>query len=456
MAEGKVTRNIDSLKKELSLPMVFCVALKQVIGGGVIALTGVAIGLTGAGVPLAYTLAAMTSIMAGIPFAIMSSAMPVTGGTYTWPTRLLSPVTGFLTLWFFFLTNVALSLYAITAADYISVFYQNFPEWLQLPKPLLAFLILTLFYLLNLSGSKSTAKVGMVLTLIMASAILLFIVTGAPEIQAANFSELLPNGFNGLISAAGILLFTTGGAAMVGELGGEMKNPGRDIPIAIIGATSLAAVAYVLASSVAAGVLPIPDVANKPLTLVAEHVMSRGQFLYFSIGAGIVSVLGIINAQMLWGSKSLLVACDDNWLPRKLASVNKRFGTPHYLLTLLYLIGILPIALSLSVKEISIAAGITGVVAQIVVIVCCFALYRNHKGIYDAASFKIRSKPLLMTIIAIAFLLNCFLVIMMFVNQASAMTALLICGWMVIGVVIAAIRRKGTLENKIESAVASS
>ena len=60
--------------------MVFCVALKQVIGGGVIALTGVAIGLTGAGVPFAYALAAMTSIMAGIPFAIMSSAMPVTGG----------------------------------------------------------------------------------------------------------------------------------------------------------------------------------------------------------------------------------------------------------------------------------------------------------------------------------------------------------------------------------------
>ncbi|CAI9404025.1 putative amino acid permease YhdG [Pleomorphomonas sp. T1.2MG-36] len=456
MAVSKITRNTDSLKKELSLPMVFCVALKQVIGGGVIALTGVAIGLTGAGVPLAYTLAALTSIMAGIPFAIMSSAMPVTGGTYTWPTRLLSPVAGFLTLWFFFLTNVALSLYAITAADYISVFYEHFPAWLQLPKPLLAFFILTLFYLLNLSGSKSTAKVGMVLTLIMASAILLFIVTGAPEIQATNFSELLPNGFNGLISAAGILLFTTGGAAMVGELGGEMKNPGRDIPIAIIGATGLAAVAYVLASSVAAGVLPIPDVANKPLTLVAEHVMSRGQFLYFSIGAGIVSVLGIINAQMLWGSKSLLVACDDNWLPRKLASVNKRFGTPHYLLTLLYLIGILPIALSLSVKEISIAAGITGVVAQIVVIVCCFMLYRNHKGIYDNATFKVRSKPLLMTIIAIAFLLNCFLVIMMFINEASAMTAMLICGWMVVGVIISVIRRKGILENTIESAAVGS
>jgi APA family basic amino acid/polyamine antiporter len=455
MVDRKITRNTDSLKKELSLPMVFCVALKQVVGGGVIALTGVAIGLTGAGVPFAYALAAMTSIMAGIPFAIMSSAMPVTGGTYTWPTRLISPLFGFLTLWFFFLTNVALSLYAITAANYIAVFYPGFPEWLRIPQPAMAFIILTLFYLLNMSGAKLTAKVGMVLTLIMASAILLFIVTGLPSVQADNFSELLPNGFSGLISAAGILLFTTGGAAMVGELGGEMKNPGRDIPIAIIGATSLAAVAYVLASSVAAGVLPISEVANKPLTLVAEHIMSRGQFLYFSIGAGIISILGIINTQMLWGSKSLLVACDDNWLPRKLASVNKRFGTPHYLLTILYLIGILPIALNLSVKEISIASGITGVVAQVVIIVCCFVLYRNHKDIYDRSTFKVRSKPLLMTIIAIAFLLNCFLVIMMFISEASLMTAVLIGGWLVVGFVIAAIRRKGILENTIESAVPS-
>ena len=329
MSEIAITRNVDNLKKELNLPMVFCIGLKQVIGGGVIALTGVAIGITGPSVPIAYFLAAFTSIMAGIPFAILGSAMPVTGGMYTWPTRILSPMAGFLTIWIFFLSNFTLSLYALTAAGYIRVFY---PE---LPASPLAFFILTVFYLLNLSGAKATARVGMILTLIMSSAILLFIFSGLPELNAANFDNMLPNGFFALLSATGLLMFTMIGASMVSELGGEMRNPGRDIPITVIGATAVATIVYVLASIVAAGVLPISEVANQPLTLVAERIMSRNAFLYFTIGAGIISILGVINAQMLWGSKSLLVACDDNWLPRKLASVSKRFGTPHYLLRVL-------------------------------------------------------------------------------------------------------------------------
>ena len=445
MSSNKTNTNLANLKKELTLPMVFCVALKQVIGGGVIALTGVAIGMTGAGVPIAYAIAACTSILAGIPFAILSSAMPVTGGTYTWPTRLISPMTGFLNLWFFFLTNVALSLYALTASDYIKVFYPD------LPTAPLAFVILTVFFLLNMSGAKSTAKVGMVLTLIMSSAILLFIFVGLPQINPENFNNMLSNGALALMSAAGLLLFTTGGAAMVSELGGEMKNPGRDIPIAIIGATSVAALVYILASTVAAGVLPINIVAGKPLTLVAEEIMGKWSFLYFSIGAGIISVLGIINTQMLWGSKSLLVACDDNWLPRKLGAVNKRFGTPHFLLTGLYLVGIFPIVTGLSVKEIAIAANITAIVAQLTVIISCYMLFRKHPEIYNKALFKIRNPFILLAIVIVALSLNSFLIVNLFILEATWFTALVMAGWLGIGIIIGYTRKGVALENKVET-----
>ncbi len=442
MPQADVSRNTDNLKKELTLPMVFCVALKQVIGGGVIALTGVAIGLTGAGVPIAFILASITSIMAAIPFAILSSAMPVTGGMYTWPARLMAPWIGFITLWFFFLTNVALSLYAITASDYIRVFYPDIPQG-----PL-AFAILTIFYLINLSGAKTTAKVGMVLTFIMASAILLFIGTGLPEVNYAHFENMMPNGIMALMSATGILLFTTGGANMVAELGGEMKNPGRDIPISIIAATATAAIVYVLASIVAAGVLPIAEVADKPLTLVAERIMSRGSFLYFSIGAGIISVFGIINAQMLWGSKSLLVACDDCWLPPGIGAVNKRFGTPHFLLTGLYLVGIFPIITGLSVKEIAMASTITGIAAQIVVIICSYILFRKYRSIYMSAPFKIKEGWLVAAVI-IGVLLNGVLVLNL-VSGLSIWTNTVMAIWLVIGAVIALARRNHAVSWKVE------
>jgi len=440
-----MTRNTDNLKKELTLPMVFCVGLKQIVGAGFISLTGIAIGITGAGVPLAFFFAAFTSILAGIPFAILGSAMPVTGGMYTWPTRILSPMTGFLSIWIFFLSNFTLSVYAFTAADYIHVFYD------QIPAAPLAFGILTLFYLINLLGAKATASLGMVLTIIMASSILLFVFSGLPEVHTEQLTNVIPNGTMALLSATGLLLFTTFGAAMVSELGGEMKNPGRDIPITIIGATICAMIIYVLAGIVAVGVLPIEQVADQKLTLVAEKVMSQTGFLFFTIGAGIVSILGIINAQMLWASKSLLVACDDNWLPRWLGSVNKRFGSPHYLLTFIYFVGIFPIITGLSIKEIATASNVTAIITQIIVVISCFVLYQKYRHIYDRAAFKINNRWVLTFIVAIAVTLNAILVINLFILMAGLTTALIITGWLIIGFGIAIIRRKNIIPNTIEN-----
>lgn len=444
-AEKSITRNTDNLKKELTLPLVFCVGLKQIVGAGFISLTGIAIAMAGAGVPLAYFIAAATSILAGIPFAILGSAMPVTGGMYTWPSRILSPMTGFMSIWIFFLSNFTLSVYAYTAADYMLVFYP------ALNKMYLALGILTVFFLLNLLGARATATVGMALTLVMVSAILLFITMGLPEVNVAQVKDVTQKGVQGIMSAAGLLIFTTFGAAMVSELGGEMKNPGRDIPITIIGATAMAAVIYILAGIVAVGVLPIETVANQKLTLVAGKVMPGWAFTYFTIGAGIISILGIINAQMLWGSKSLLVACDDNWLPRWLGSVNKRFGTPHFLLACLYFVGVFPIVTGLSIEEMATASNITAIITQIIVVLSAYVLFKKYRAVYNRAQFKV-SGGVLAAIVIIAVTLNSYLVKSLFDMIGTKYTAFIVLGWIGIGFTIAVLRRNhaqvASLEDK--------
>lgn len=446
--EKSITRQTDNLKKELTLPLVFCVGLKQIIGAGFISLTGIAIAMSGAGLPLAYFIAAGTSILAGIPFAILGSAMPVTGGMYTWPSRILAPTAGFMSIWIFFLANFTLSVYAITAADYILVFYPTFN------KVYLAFGILTLFFFLNLLGARATATVGMVLTLIMLSSILLFIVMGLPEVNVEQIRDVTHRGFKGIMSAAGLLIFTTFGAAMVGELGGEMKNPGRDIPITIVGATATAAVIYILAGIVAVGVLPIDSVAHQKLTLVAEKIMPDWAFTYFAIGAGIISILGIINAQMLWGSKSLLVACDDNWLPRWLGTVNKRFGTPHFLLGGLYLVGVFPIVTGLSIEEMATAANIMSIITQIIVVTSAFVLFRKYRHIYDRAQFKVPG-GVLTVIVVIAVALNAYLAKSLFDMIGTKYTAGIMIGWTAFGLLIAVARRRSAQVATIEESMPS-
>lgn len=440
-------RNADNLKKDLTLPLVFCVGLKQIIGAGFIAFTGMAIAMTGAGVPLAYFLAALTSILAGIPFAILGSAMPVTGGMYSWPSRILSPMTGFMSIWIFFLSNFTLSIYALTASGYIQEFYPN------ISPTFCAITILTVFYILNLVGAKATATVGMFLTIILLMALVLFIGMGLPKVNPGQLSDILPKGVPGLMSAGGLLIFTTFGAALVAELGGEMKNPGRDIPITIIGATSLAALLYVLGATVAVGVLPIETVAGQKLTIVANEVMSHWAFVFFTVAAGIISIMGVINAQMLWGSKSLLVACDDNWLPRWLGTVNKRFGTPHFLLSGLYLLGVLPILTGLSINDLATSSNITAIMTQIIVVFSCYMLYRKYQPIYNQGLFKIKNGVVLLVLVIFAVTLNAYLVYSLFDMIGTWTTFYIIVGWVSAGFIIALLRRNYVTPYRIDESL---
>ncbi|WP_431225735.1 APC family permease [Serratia sp. L9] len=398
--------------------------MKQIIGGGVIALTGIVIGMTGGGTPLAYICAAAISTMVAIPYAVMGAAMPVTGGIYAWPSRIFGPRTGFLVFWCFSLTHVALSLYALTAADYIVNFY---PE---LSKNLVALVILTAIYGANLLGAVVSARLGVILTCIMLSGMILFMGYGITRVDLTHFTPLFPNGPFMFASSVALLLFVTGGASCVAELAGEMKTPGKTIPIAIIGSTLLAAVFYAIIASVAIGVLPLEQVAGQPLTVQAKHVMSSPAYLYFAIGAGIISMLGILNVQMLWGSKSFMSACDDGWLPRRLGNVNQKFSTPHWLITLLYLVGVVPVICGIPVGEIAGASGLTGLIAQASSVICSWKI-RSDDEVYGKSAFKI-PRWLHLSAVVISFILILCMMVMLF-NNASIKSMIIMVVWFGMG-----------------------
>jgi APA family basic amino acid/polyamine antiporter len=432
MGSQKITRNADKLGKTLTTPMIFFAAIKAIIGGGVIALTGIIIANTGGGTPMAYFVASAITVLAGIPYAVLAATLPVTGGIYSWPSRLLNPTFGFLVFWFFSLTHVSLSLYALTCSDYFMNFFPG------LPKTAVSFGILTLIYLANLLGAAVSARLSMILTIIMICGMLLFVGEGIGHVNPENFTTFLPNGFPAFATSVALLLFVTNGACTVAELAGEMKKPSRSIPVAIMGATSFAALIYVLVSITATGILPLSEVAHQPLTVVAKQFMSPVSFLFFTIGAGIISMLGITNVQMLWGSKSLLIACDDGWLPRSLGRVSEKTRVPYLLLTLLYIIGIIPIIFGISVTNIASAAAITFLAAQVVCIVCSWRV--RKWDVYKTSSFRI---PAWLHIVT-ASLSICILLYMIFVlfRDIDFKTLMIMAAWSICGITLIITRKK--------------
>lgn len=319
------------LKRVLGRKELLSIAVGQTIGSGVFALTGVAIGMTGRSTNIAMLIAALFTLAMTIPMIFVSGTIRMRGGFYT-QLALLSHKTfsGFFII-IHILAWSALSMYAISFADYLFALVP------VINKTLVAFIVLTIVYLINLFGMEGAAKVQNLMTLIMASAITAFSVFGVTKVEPGFFSppDFMTGGIPGLFAAAALLTWAIGGANVVIHLGAEAKNPTRDIPFAVIAGTLIVAVFYAFMSTVASGVLPVSAVAGKPLSLVAQKVLPKPLYVFFIIGGAMFALITTLNACFGWVTKPILQASVDGWLPKKLGLLNK-YKTPYVILTLFY------------------------------------------------------------------------------------------------------------------------
>jgi APA family basic amino acid/polyamine antiporter len=342
------------LKKTLSFWDVFAIALGQVIGSGIMVLIGIGIEFTAYAIPFAFVLSATLSIIKQLPVAFMGSAMPATGGLYVYCKRVLGPKIGFFYLAILLVTHILISLFALGFAQYAVALVPD------LDIRVIAIGILLIFYVVNLVGVKQAAAVQKVMIVLLLCGLSSLILFGILEVDYSHFTDqqqLFPNGWYGFGLACVVLSFSTGGAQYISELGGEMKNPHHDLPRAIIYSTVLAAVFFALVSIVAVGILPVEQTAGKPLSEVAKAILPAPVYTAFIVGAGLFALATSINSTFSWATKSVMIACEDGWLPKGIAVVNKRFNTPHILLTFLLLFGAAPIIAGKDLRYIIMLGG---------------------------------------------------------------------------------------------------
>lgn len=364
-------------------------AVGQIIGAGIMSLCGVAIGMTGTGVVLAFILAAIISSASLLPAAQVASACPTTGGTYRYPSRLIGPKAGFFELMVYIICQITVSMYATTFATYLQAIVPG------INLKIVAVLVLTIVFICNLLGTKNAAVVQNVLVFALIAGLACFILFGLVEVDYGyvfSAANLFPKGSRSFLTASALLTFSTSGAITIAELGGEAKNPAKDLPIAMIGSTLFVGVIYALIALVASGVLPWEQVANQPLSLVANEILPRPAFYVFLIGGALGATATTMNAIFTWVTKPIMIACDDGWFPHRLADVNKRFGTPHYLMLLVYLVGILPIILDIPLDTIATIGSGLGCVYQAMIPLSAIFLIKKYPKAYENSKFKLPAK----------------------------------------------------------------
>ena len=374
-----------NLKKVLGLTDVLGIAIGQIIGAGVMSLTGIGIQMTGSGITPAFILSAVITLLTMFPIAILGSTLPTTGGMYQYTSRLLSPKTGIFWLMLFMFLQITLSLYALSFAQYLEGLFPG------VPVRTVAFSLLTILFIVNIIGIKSASIIGNLMVITLIVALSCFIIFGIPHVNFGvfNSNSMFPDGFTGFFTAVGLVSFATGGAQVVAELGGEMKNPKRDIPIVIIVATIFVGILYAFIASIAVGVLPIPEVAGRPLTSVAKEILPTPIFIFFMIGGAMFALATTLNSTFTWVTKSLLIAIYDGYLPKALGHVNKRFGTPHWLLLIFYIIGAIPIVTGMSLNVVAqLGTGISLIVFAFPALAVT-QLPKKYPEAYKQSPFKV-------------------------------------------------------------------
>jgi len=388
-------KGVLGLKRVLGLKEVVAIGVGQTIGAGVFAMTGIAIGICGAALPIAYTLAILPVVCLMLPSAFLGAAVPTVGGNYRYPSRFFSPLAAFMGVWIFAIGFFLgfLPLLSVTMVEYLKAF---FPD---MNVTIFSILFLTFFYGINLIGIRIAASVQGIMVLILIAALIMYSSIGIPHVSSVNFENLAPKGFLSVISAASLLIFPYLGANAIIELGGEIKKPERVIPISFLIIIILVAAIYISMSIVAVGVLPWEQCADKPLTKSAAAFLSGPTLSFFIIGGALLALATTMNASFMWSPKSLMIVANDNLIPSVMTRVNERFGTPHNMLTMIWVFSVSALIAGLDIKALALYSSIGGLVIYIPVLISSLLLKRKMPDRYEKSPLKVPASVLLFCVV---------------------------------------------------------
>ncbi|MGL5123314.1 MAG: APC family permease [Fusobacteriaceae bacterium] len=336
------------LKRTLGKGDLMGIAVGQIIGAGIMSLTGVAIAMTGRSANIAFLLSTLFVVAAAIPLIFVNSCIRMRGGVYTQTNIFLGKKWAGVYIIQYIVGCISISLFAISLAQYIRTF-------IPVSEKIISIVVLSIFFIINYFGISKAAKIQKMMVFILGTALLIFVIFGIFKIKPGYFKQpdFTPNGLLGILQTAALLVFATGGAEVIVDVSSEAKNPKKDIPKVVIISTLLVALLYAIMSTVAAGVLPIQEVANKTLSVVAEKILPRPLFLYFVICGAIFATATTLNAKIGTCTKPVLQACSDGWFPRYLEKLHPKYKTPVYLLGIFYIIGLLPILFGFDIVTIA-------------------------------------------------------------------------------------------------------
>jgi APA family basic amino acid/polyamine antiporter len=346
--EDSRRRDIN-LVRQLGLFDSTMILMGIVIGSGIFLTTGIiAESLPSGGMLLlAWVIGGVITLTGALAYAELGAAMPEAGGQYVYLREAYGPLVAFLNGWVVFLVYMCggIALLGVAFSEYFGSFFPLFSTTTYLISTdlfsvsngqVLAVVLIILFSIANYIGVVFGKTVQNTTTVIKTGGILLLVIFGLLADKGVPIDLSFDAGgmsFSQLVVGFGVAMVAVfwafDGWNNVNFVAGEIKNPARILPLALILGTSLVSLIYILVNVVYLKALPISEMAGV-VTIAdsASSVLFGTVASMFLTAAILISIVGALNGCVLVGARVCYAMAKDGLFFKKMATVHPRFKTP--------------------------------------------------------------------------------------------------------------------------------
>ena len=341
----------DALDRQLGLFDSTMMMVGIVIGSGIYLTTGImAQSLPSVSLLLlAWIFGGLITLIGALIYAELGVAMPEAGGQYVYLREAYGPLAGFLYGWITFLVYLCGSIAAlgVAFAEYFGSFFPSLSTKTYLISTdyfsLSMGQVVAVVMIISLSGINYIGVafgkfIQNIFTVIKIGTILVFIVLGFTigRVSSIEFS-INPMNFNlsqvlisfGIVMVA--VFWTFDGWNNINFIAGEIRNPKRNLPLALVMGTVLVSLLYLLANVIYFKALPVNEMVGK--VTIAESASSA---LFGTTTTGLlsiailISIFGALNGTIFVGARVYYAMAKDGHFFEKVAAIHPRFRTPAF------------------------------------------------------------------------------------------------------------------------------
>ena len=389
-------KTASAVKNEdlLGLGDLFFMGLGTVIGAGIVAYVGIAVGFTGRATWIAYLIAIMGGFLANLPLILMASAARIHGGNYSFLATTVGDTWGA----FWGLSNItgilAWSNFGLALGLYLNVIFPFIPQKVS------AIAAILIFFAINLLGTGKMAKIQNVLSFLLIVGLLLFGFLGMARLQPDTFTKMFsreyfdagtaggPGGSWGFFQAIMVLMGSTQGYTLITSFSGKSHNAKRNMPLALCLVPLALIIIYCSVGLTMSNVLPVAETANKPLTVVAQLLFHPVVFFLFVFTGPVMALATSLNSSFGIFERIFAGVANDGWLPESAGKKNKN-GIAWKFMVLFVIVAVTPILLNFSIGTILSNMTFAGSFANILLVIGIFRYPKTMEGAWDNRAWKV-------------------------------------------------------------------